>query len=58
MAAGVGMNNLTKFAVSGFIGIAIVVAVQPLTVNAGAIATVIIGLIPMAMAYAILEAIF
>jgi len=55
MAMGTGVQGLVALAVSGVIGIYIVLQFTPLLVNAGAVIVVLTGLFGILIAYAVIR---
>jgi len=55
MAAAVGVQGLVALAVSGIIGIFIVLQFTPLMENAGAVVVVLTGLFAILIAYAVIR---
>lgn len=55
MAMGTGVQGLVALAVSGIIGIYIVLQFTPLLVNAGAVIIVLTGLFGILIAYAVIR---
>lgn len=55
MAMGTGVQGLVALAVSGIIGIYIVLQFTPLLVNAGAVIVVLTGLFGILIAYAVIR---
>jgi hypothetical protein len=53
--AGTGVQGLVALAVSGIIGIYIVLQFTPLLVNAGAVVVVLTGLFSILIAYAVIR---
>lgn len=53
--AGTGVQGLVALAVSGIIGIYIVIQFTPLMVNAGAVVIVLTGLFAILIAYAVIR---
>lgn len=55
MATGTGVQGLVALAVSGIIGIYIVLQFTPLLVNSGAVIVVLTGLFGILIAYAVIR---
>lgn len=55
MAMGTGVQGLVALAVSGIIGIYIVLQFTPLLVNSGAVIVVLTGLFGILIAYAVIR---